>query len=94
MAYAGNHRGRGHPCCSVISTKVHNSSFVGIILLREVFPCRFAALFWALYYGMASEGLPLLHHILQIHCIVNVTTCRKGPDNKTIVFCRSLQILT
>ena len=37
---------------------------------------------------MASEGVLSLHHRLQIHCIVNVNTCRKGHDNKTIVFCQ------
>ena len=57
-------------------------------------PVNLLRVFGAPYYGMASEGLLSLHHRLQIHCIVNVNTCRKGPDDKTIVFCRSLQILT
>ena len=47
-------------------------------------------IFGASYYGMASEGLLSLHHRLQIHCIVNVNTCRKGPDDKTN---RLLQVL-
>ena len=42
------YRGRGHPCRGVISTKVHSSSFVGIMLLREVLLCRFAKCFWGI----------------------------------------------
>ena len=57
-------------------------------------PVDLLRVFGAPYYGMASEGLLSLHHRLQIHCIANVNTCRKGLDVKTIVFCRSLQILT
>ena len=57
-------------------------------------PVDLLHVFGAPYYGMASEGLLSLHHRLQTHCIVYVNTCRKGLDDKTIVFCRSLQILT
>ena len=49
-------------------------------------------IFWTPYHGMVTEGLILVHHT--IHCIVNVSVCIKGADDKTIVFCRSLQILT
>ena len=58
------------------------------------YPVDLLRVFEAPYYGIVSEGLLSLHHRLQIHCIVNVNTCRKRPDYKTIVFCRSLQILT
>ena len=37
---------RGHPCRSVISIKMHSSSFARIMHLHEVFPCQFAACFW------------------------------------------------
>ena len=60
----------------------------------ECSPVDLLHVFGAPYYGMVSEGLFSLHHRLQIHCIVNANTCRKRPDDKTIVFCRSLQILT
>ena len=43
------------------------------------------------YHGMVSEGLLSIHHRLQIHCIVNVNICIKGPDDYTIVFYRSLK---
>ena len=47
-------------------------------------------MFWGhLIYGIASEGLLSLHHRLLVHCIVTVNTYRKGPDDKTVVFCRS-----
>ena len=45
------------------------------------------------YHEMVSERLLLIHHELQIHCIINVNTCIKELDDKTIVFCGSLQIL-
>ena len=94
MAYAAIYRGLGHSCRSVISIKMHSSSFFAIMLLREVFPVDLLRVFEAPYYEMPSEGLLSLHPRLQIHCIVDVNTCRKRPDYKTIVFCRSLQILT
>ena len=46
------------------------------------------------YHGMVSERMLSIHHRLQIYCIINVNICIKGPDDKTIVFCRSMQILT
>ena len=46
------------------------------------------------YHGMFSERLLSIHHRLQIHCIVNVNICIKGPDDKTVVLCRLMQILT
>ena len=49
--------------------------------------------FWTLYHGMVSERLLSIHHRLQIHCIVNVNICKKGPDNKIIVFCRPYKYL-
>ena len=45
------------------------------------------------YHEMASERLLSIHHELQTHCIINVNTCIKRLDDKTIVFCGSLQIL-
>ena len=54
------------------------------MLQCEVFPCQFAACFWGPYHWMVSKGLLSIHHRLQIHCIVNVNICIKGPDNKTI----------
>ena len=33
---------------------------------------------------MVSEGLLSIHHGLQIHCIINVNICIKGPDDKTV----------
>ena len=45
-------------------------------------PVDLLLVFGAAYYGMVSEGLLSLHHRLQIHCIVNVNTFRKGPDDK------------
>ena len=45
------------------------------------------------YHEMVSERLLLIHHELQIHCIINANTCIKELDDKTIVFCGSLQIL-
>ena len=85
-------KGRGYPCRSVISIKLQNSSFVGITPLREVFPCQWD--FGTAYHGTVSEALLSIHHKLQIHCIVNVSICIKVTDDKIIVFCSSLQILT
>ena len=76
----------------MMSLKMHSRSFVGIMLSCEVFPCQPAAYFWEPYHGMISEGLLSIHHRLQIHCIGNVNICIKGPNDRTIVFCRSLQI--
>ena len=42
---------------------------------------------------MVSEELLSIHDRLQIHCIVHIDICIKGPDDKTIVFCRSLQVM-
>ena len=72
---------------------------IAAALLKSCFcvrgsPVDLRRVFGAPYYGIASEGLLLLHHRLQIHYIVNVNTCRKGPDDKTIIFCRSLQVLS
>ena len=36
------------------------------------------------YHGMVSEGLLSIHHGLQIHCIINVNICIKGPDDQTV----------
>ena len=86
------YRWRGHPCHSVISTKVHSSSFLESCFRVRCSPVDLLRRFPTLlpYCGMDSEGLLLLHHRLQVHCIVNVNTCRKWPDDETIVFCRSL----
>ena len=54
---------------------------------------NFLRTFGTPYHGMVSEGVFLIHHGLQIDCIVNVNVCIKGPDDKTIVIYRSLQIL-
>ena len=86
--------GQGDPWRSVISIKVHSSGFVGIMLPLRCSPVSLLRVFWAPYHGMVSEELLSIPHRLQIHCIVNVNICLKGPDDKTIVFCRSLQILT
>ena len=45
------------------------------------------------YHEMVSERLLLIHFELQTHCIINENTCIKRLDDKTIVFCGSLQIL-
>ena len=70
--------------------KMHSSSFFGIMLLCEMFSCQFGACFWGILSWMVSEGLLSIHHRLQIHYIVNVNICMKGPDGKAIVFCRPL----
>ena len=42
---------------------------------------------------MVSEELLSIHDRLQIHCIVHIDICIKRPDDKTIIFCRSLQVM-
>ena len=56
-------------------------------------PISLLRILGAPYHGMVSKELLLIHYRLQIHCILNVNICLKGPDDKTIVLCRSLQIL-
>ena len=56
-------------------------------------PVSLLCVFGASYHEMVSERLLLIHHRLQILCIANVNTCIKEPDGKTIVFCKSLQIV-
>ena len=84
----------GDPWRSVTSIKMHSSSFIGIMLPLRCSPVSLLLVFWAPYPWMVSEELLSNPHRLQMHCIVNVNICIKGPDDKTIVFCRSLQILT
>lgn len=68
-------------------------------LLKLGFCVRYSPVSWlcvfeARYHGMVSEGLFSIYPRLQMHCIVNVYICLKDPDDKTIDFCMSLQILT
>ena len=78
----------------LISIKIHSSNFVGITLLCQCSPVSLLRVFRAPYHGMISEGRLSIHYRLQLYCIVNVNICIKGPDDKTMVFCRPLQILT
>ena len=89
------YRGRGHPGRNVISIKMHSSSFhfVGIMLLCEVFSCQFATYFWG---TLSWDGL--WRTAFDSSQITNTLYCKckyfhkRGPDDQTIVFYRSLQI--
>ena len=48
------YKGQVHSCQSLISITVHRNSFVGILLLREVFYSQFAACFWG---NLSWDGL-------------------------------------
>ena len=90
--------GGGHQYQSVISIKIHSSTLLESWFCVRCSSVSLLLVFGAPYHEMVCEGLLSIHHWLQIHCIVNVSICIKGLDDKigdkTIVFCRSLQILT
>ena len=49
----------------------------------KISPVNLLRVFGTPYHGMVCEGLFSIYHRLQIHCIVNVNICIKGPDDKT-----------
>ena len=72
------------PRRSVILIKMHSSSFLESCFSVRSSRVSLLRVFGAPYHGMVSKGLLSIHHRLQIHCIVNVNICIKGPDIKTI----------
>ena len=92
--YATGLLGLEKRCRSVISIKMHSSNFVGMESFFGIrcSPVSLLHVFGAHYYNMISEELFSIHLILQINSIGNVNICIIRPDDKTIIFSRSLQI--